>query len=243
MSDHPQTADRDTSANGFQLSEEPLVHLSRGAEAGEELPATYATDSLCTIARDPTSLFVYWNVNWRRLFDRTALSPRAVQLRVMRSDEIESTREINPFRGHCYVEVANAGADYFCELGCLEGEEWKTLLRSGTSATPRGTRSDDLSATFATLPIHLSFQRLLEIFEAGADESQLAHKVAQLQERESPTLSTIAPEEINVDALATLRPLAPPAVRALSPEVRERLWSQVTLEFGSASEGCLGGGS
>ena len=43
--------------------------------------------------------------------------------------------------------------------------------------------SDDVSAQFATLPIHLSFQRLLEMIRATQPEgATLARSVAELQD-------------------------------------------------------------
>lgn len=80
-----------------------------------DLPASSDTDLLYVIARDPKSLFVYWDLNWTRLFAQVGLSPQQVYLRIDREDgSIEATREINPFRGHCYVDVVTAGTSYYC---------------------------------------------------------------------------------------------------------------------------------
>ncbi len=116
---------------------------------------------LYIVARDPRSLFLYWDLNWTRLFARAGISARPVHLRTYRLDgSIENTQQINPFRGHCYAEVGTAGAEYYCELGSFVGVEWKSLARSATTATPEASMSEDFSAEFATLPTHLSFQRL-----------------------------------------------------------------------------------
>jgi hypothetical protein len=148
------------------------------------LPASYGTDLLYIIARDPATLFLYWDLNWTRLFAQAGLSPRQVHLRIFREDGlVEGTREINPFRGHCYVEVTTGGSAYYCELGCLEGKEWTGLVRSGKAVTPKAAMSADLSAEFATLPLHLSFQRLLEVFKTNNGENKsLARSIAELQE-------------------------------------------------------------
>jgi hypothetical protein len=152
---------------------------------------------LYVIARDPKSLFVYWDLNWRRLFTRAGLSARQVHLRIYREDgSIEGTCEINPFRGHYYAHVSSAGTRYYCEIGCFEDGEWTSLVRSGEAATPQDRMSDDISAQFATLPIHLSFQRLLDMVRATRPEgATLARSVAELQERARVTQGMITPDE------------------------------------------------
>ena len=151
-------------------------------------PASHDTDLLYVIARDPKSLFVYWDLNWTRVFGGAGLSARQVQLRLYRQDgAVEATREINPFLGHCYVDVATAGTGYYCELGCFSGKEWTSLVRSGKAATPQDRISEDVSAQFATLPLHLSFQRMLDILRTTqAESATLAQTVAGLQEKARP---------------------------------------------------------
>jgi hypothetical protein len=249
MNGDSQRADAATPGEGFHLAEEPLLRPQSSVEPEEELPTASESDLLYSIARDPNSLFVYWDLSWPRLFQRAGLSPRAVHLRIYRADgEIESTREINPFRGHSYVDVAKAGANYSCELGCFKGKDWRALLRSSPASTPRGTPSDDLSATFATLPIHLSFQRLLNILEATEEtRGQLAHAVAKAQEEASTAATGVTPKmkarETAADRAGELPRSARPVLRQLPAAVRERLWGELESELGQASEGCLGGSS
>ena len=182
MDEHPGIDKHSSSPRGFQISKEPVAPGKLEAQPEDELPESYGTDLLYIIARDPASLFVYWDMNWPRRFGEAGLSPRPVHLRTYRADgAIDSTREINPFRGRCYVEVATAGAGYYCELGCFAGEEWRALARSAATATPQAAPSENLSATFATLPLHLSFQRLLAIFAGTESERDLALSVSELQ--------------------------------------------------------------
>ena len=158
--------------------------------------AREASDGLLyLVARDPQTLFLYWDLNWTRLFSRAGLSPRPVHLRVYRGDgSIEGTREINPFRGYCYAEVAAAGGAYYCELGSFDGAAWTGLARSSTAATPEASVSGDLSAEFATLPIHLSFQKLLETLgTSDLDGTMLARSVAELQEKARELQGKMAP--------------------------------------------------
>ena len=162
-----------------------------------DLPASYDRELLYIIARDPKSLFIYWDLNWTQLFARARLSARQVRLRIYRQDgSVEGTHEINPFRGHCYADVASAGTGYYCELGCFEDDEWASLVRSSKAVTPADSMSEDMSAQFATLPIHLSFQRLLDIFRASkAKGATLARSVAELQENARVLQATVTPDE------------------------------------------------
>jgi hypothetical protein len=245
---------------GFHISDQPIVRSNRVPASPDgsvfhELPASYDKDLLYVIARDPKSLFVYWDLNWKRLFARAGLSPRQVHLRIYREDgSIEGTCEINPFRGHCYAEVASAGAEYYCEIGCFEDDEWTSLVRSGKAATPQDRISEDLSAQFATLPIHLSFQRLLDLVGATQPESAtLARSVAALQESGRVIPGGTTPDEWSrlvatavslngngapvADVVALLK-----AARATVPTAEELAqWRRLAEQFGGSSWGGASG--
>jgi hypothetical protein len=261
--------DPDTSAStdpqpgeGFHLSDKPMVRSNRIPASDEVafskgLAASHDTDLLYVIARDPKSLFVYWDLNWRRLFTRAGLSARQVHLRIYRDDgSVEGTSEINPFRGHCYADVSSAGTGYYCEIGCFEDDEWTSLVRSGEAATPQDRMSDDISAQFATLPIHLSFQRLLELVQATQpDGATLARSVAELQARAGVTEDTVTPGEWSrlVAAAASLNGNEAPAsdiaalleaARAASPTADElEQWRKLGEQFGGSSWGGASGSS
>lgn len=221
------------------------IPTSQGGVASRELPASYDTDLLYVIARDPKSLFVYWDLNWTRLFARAGLSARQVQLRIFRQDgSIEATYEINPFRGHCYADVASAATGYYCELGCFEDDEWTSLVRSGKAVTPEDSMSEDLSAQFATLPIHLSFQRLLDILRAAkAEGATLARSVAELQEKAGAAngldaASLRGPNEaLSSEVFALLQ-----AARTATPTAEDLAkWRKLGEQFGGASWGGASG--
>src|SRR6476659_2569124 len=232
-----------TSRSGFQLVQDPIVPSCEAAAApDEEMPATYGTDRVYAIARDPGSLFVYWDVNWPRLFASAGLSSRAVHLRVYRGDgRVDSTRQINPFRGHCYVEVAMPDTVYSCELGCFQDTKWKGLVRSGRTVTPRAGLSEDLSAIFATLPLHLSFERLLDIFnETEAERETLALSVAELQKTARETEAEPPGGQRSSD-LATLIASASAMPAPPRSEEERAKWDDISRRL--AAEADLGGSS
>lgn len=216
---------------------------SREAAApDEEMPATYGTDRVCAIARDPGSLFVYWDVNWPHLFALAGLSSRPVHLRVYRGDgKVDSTRQINPFRGHCYVEVAMPDSVYSCELGCFQDAKWKGLVRSGRTVTPRAGLSEDLSAIFATLPLHLSFERLLDIFnETEAERETLALSVAELQKTAREAEAEPPGGQRSSDLAALIASASPMPAPPRSEEERAK-WDEISRRL--AAEADLGGSS
>ncbi|CAN5581773.1 hypothetical protein BH20VER3_BH20VER3_12830 [soil metagenome] len=185
--------------SAFEISNEPVVQAAApGDDASAAAPSALPdADLLYVIARDPETLFLYWEVHWSRLFERTGLSARAVHLRTCREDgSVEATREINPFLGHTYIGVESPGTSYYGELGCFENDAWQGLLRSGNTITPEARLSDDLSVQFATLPMHLSFQRVLETIRADPSErAGLARSVAQMQESARAMPETAAPQK------------------------------------------------
>jgi hypothetical protein len=247
MPEPAQPSSSTLAPNGFQISDRPLDGNDRAeSEITESLPATYGTDLLYVIARDPASLFVYWDLNWKRAFEAAGISPHAIHLRTYRTDgTIEDTRQINPFRGHCYVEVSGAGTSYYCELGCFDEETWHHLVRSGATVTPESEMSDDLTATFATLPIHLSFQRLLDIFQASKKDGKgLALSVAELQ-AEARSVGSVPADSSD---LAALLESAGEAPEETWTEAQRAVWHELTEQLADAgrsraSENSFGGSS
>jgi hypothetical protein len=204
----------DKIVTGFRICDEPVVgteHVEEDltrkiSDAPSELPPSSGDDLLYLIPRDPKSLFVYWDLDWTQLFARAGLGVRQLHLRTLRADgSEEGTIEINPFLGYCFVEVTAADANYSCELGCFEGSDWKSLIRSGLTATPAAEMSDDLDADFATVPFHLSFQRLVDIFRAHGRET-LASSIAEMQTKAGALRQTMPPGEWStlVEAASTL---------------------------------------
>ena len=151
-----------------------------------ELPRSYESESIYLIARDSKTLFTYWDIDWTIVFEQ--LAPRALKiyLRVLKPDGAqESVTEIDPIAANWYLPVAEAGALYQVEIGYFgSGENWTAVARSGFAATPADRVSHDTTADFATLPFHLSFQRLLALFRlVGADGGTLLESLARLQQK------------------------------------------------------------
>lgn len=257
----------ETSAAGFRVSAEPVV-AARPEQASapteepvtdNDRPTTLGVDLLYAIARDPNSLFLYWELDWSRHFAASGIPPQRVALRVFREDGTdEATIEINPAEGYCFAAVSAPETRYYCELGSYAGSEWKRFIRSGTTATPADEMSEDLEADFATVPFHLSFQRLVEIFRGQRPD--LAHSLAALQAQACTLQESISPQDwsqlvetaaatVEAEAGLGLSGVEPAEMAALlrtvNPTTRRKVpslemmerWRQLGERFGGSSWG------
>jgi hypothetical protein len=184
------------SAAAFILSSRPIVPLelqepmspglSWDYENLGELPRFYGRPVLFGIARDPHTLFTYWEIDWKTAFGNKPPGDRKVHLRVIAGDGREETRvAVEPFAGNHCVAVAEARSTYRIELGYHEpAEVWNSVATSDTIMTPPDDVSDNDAIDVATVPFHLSFQRMVDAFRASRyDGDALVEIVGRLQER------------------------------------------------------------
>ena len=260
----PQPGDRRasrTSASSeegtFSVSADPVVENGNGAPAQPEttdaLPSSYGSQTLYLMARDPHSLFAYWDIDWTEAFSAGAPRDRKVHLRVTRSDgEEETTLEVEPLAGSCYIDVTTGDESYTAELGYYApGDTWNSVAISMAVATPPDTIEKAASPDFSTVPFHISFQRMIDLFRVSKHENEsLTSMLADLRERAASeaTGSTITEEEREIvraidDAVAQSDN---PPTSGGSPD----LWIQQNLErvlgFGARTtspEGGFGGSS
>jgi hypothetical protein len=191
-----QENDEQDGGAAFVLSSRPLVpselqeQSSRGPswdyENLGELPRLYGRPVLFGIARDPHTLFTYWEIDWKGTFGNKPPADRKVHLRVIAGDGTEETRvTVEPFAGNHCVAVSQARSAYRIELGYHEpAEVWNTVATSDTIVTPPDDVSESDSIDVATVPFHLSFQRMVDAFRASKyDGDALVEIVSRLQER------------------------------------------------------------
>jgi hypothetical protein len=180
----------------FVLSNRPLVALEsqelsaaspfRDYENLGELPRSYGQPVLFGIARDPHTLFAYWEIDWKNAFGNKPPADRQVHLRVISDDGREETKvTVEPFAGNHCVAVSQARGAYRIELGYHEPVEvWNSVATSDTILTPPDDVSENDAIDVATVPFHLSFQRMVDTFRASKyDGDALVEIVGRLQER------------------------------------------------------------
>ena len=78
--------------------------------------------------------------------------------------------EVNPTARNWYVPVHHPDTDYYAELGFFDQEgAWRKVAASAVAHTPPDAlASEERPVDFATVPAHLTFERLLS-HGAGAD--------------------------------------------------------------------------
>ena len=193
----------------FALSQEPVTPEGEAAPGSVpttpapayehlgELPATYHTQSVYLVAYDPKQLFAYWDVDW------TGGPATPYALHVCRVDgSLERQAEIAAAEAGKYLPVENPGGTYFVELGRYERDgRWQVIATSGRVTMPPAGLAGETEPRFATLPFHLSFQRLLELIQEtmGQDED-LTAALARLQRADRSGLNGL------VNTLARLGP-------------------------------------
>jgi hypothetical protein len=180
----------------FVISNRPLVPLELQEQSGRgpsrdyenlgELPRSYGRPVLFGIARDPHTLFAYWEIDWPSAFGSKPPADRKVYLRVISGDGTEEVKvAVEPFAGSHCIAVSQARSTYRIELGYSEPPEvWNSVAISDAIATPPDDISENASIDVATVPFHLNFQRMVDTFRASRyDGDALVEIVGRLQER------------------------------------------------------------
>ena len=131
-----------------------------------ELPESYFEDTLFLVARDPRWLFSYWDFNWSKYSaDHFRGGVKQFFLKITTTGGAEAALvEINPAARNWYVPVNSPDTAYFAEIGFYnKSGAWQGLVQSGVAVTPADALSAEATTDFATVPAHLTFERLLEM--------------------------------------------------------------------------------
>jgi hypothetical protein len=207
--DQPASSARDNGMgfkpHGFTLKQDPVVGLESEVAKYEvapepvflptptkpayeelgELPASYHVDTLFLTARDPHWLFCYWDFDWTRVpAGAFRYGVPMFFLKISRATGAdETTVEIKPASRNWYVPVSMPGTAYVAELGYYNVEgTFVTCVRSTPTATPPESLADETAPSgFATVPLELSFQRLLDMVRSQMTEGEsLLQAVARI---------------------------------------------------------------
>jgi hypothetical protein len=189
----------------FVLSSEPVVLEkaatdSRAADDYEnlgELPGSYGGAFLFAIARDPHTLFVFWDIDWATVFSNAAPPDRKAHLRVLWHEGIEeSTAAVEPLAGSHLLSVAHARSSYRVEIGYYAPDKvWNSVAISAAVITPPDDVANAGPVDVATIPFHLSFQRIVDTFRGSKyDGDALAEIIGHLQHH-ADTSDAALPEE------------------------------------------------
>ena len=176
-------------ANGFRISRGPVIKLAEEESAqdsgeGFAIPRNYGEPILFATARDPHTIFIYWDIDWASLFAEGAPVDRQVHLRGQPEDgSVEISAAVEPMAGNFYLTVPEPDATYRVEIGYYQPEGvWNSVTTSDKVTMPSESASDQLDVDVATIPFHLSFQRLIDMFR-GSSGDPLTAIISRLQGR------------------------------------------------------------
>jgi hypothetical protein len=235
---------------GYRISNGPIVRLAKSdsklpADLPDaiELPRVYGGPLLFAIPRDPRTLFVYWNIDWSSIFENSAPVDRQVHLRIYRSDNTEeTTTAVEPMAGNCYLTVSEPREKYHVEIGYYQPQEmWNSVAFSEEVAMPADRPSEAAAdVDLVTIPFHLSFQRLIDLFRTSKTEA-LSEIVSRLQMRavSDEDRALLSPEEweilramnFSIDEISA----AQRAFRERSNGAALRRRAEALLGFGASS--------
>jgi hypothetical protein len=147
-----------------------------------ELPQSYGSDTIFLIAQEPHWLFTYWDIDISRHPGGKTF------LRVYEGEKtVEAEIEVPFETRNWYIPVKRAGAKYTVEIGYNRGSVWKVIARSHTIETPPDHLSDSDQFDYATIPLHLSFQKLVESIQQGIQTGEtLITALSRLQKEGKP---------------------------------------------------------
>jgi hypothetical protein len=197
LSNGNQATPGEPKKGGFQISSQPVTGVEDVADESHKfetgaapaanhgpapeyedlgaLPNSYQEDVLFLVARDPRWLFAYWDFDTSR-YPGSAMRYGYPQffLRILRGTEVEGTVEINADARNWYVPVHSPDTDYLAEIGYFDQDgEWDTIVASGPTHTPPDALAPgDAPVDFATVPAHLTFERLLSLVQERMAEGE-----------------------------------------------------------------------
>jgi len=231
--------------SGYKISEGPVTSsLLPGPDVEEltELPVHSGKPLLVSIARDPRTLFVCWSVDWPAAFAKGLPADRCAHVRI-RQNGNEKTVAVEPMIGSCAIEELEPGETYSVELGYYAPPEtWNSVVTGNKVMMPFTSESAHQMIDVATVPFHLTFQRILDVFR-GSNADELAQTLAQFQERANR--SELSRDKAEVLRALDLSPedLQKTAAARESLAKAERLRERGDKLFGSTSPGEGFGGS
>lgn len=190
----------------FLISRKPVVPVaeteeSQGLGNALGLPRFYGSPRLRAIARDPRTIFVYWYVDWPSIFKTAPPIDRQVHLRVHCADGLEEKEAaIEPMAGMHYVTMSQRHRACRIEIGYYQpADVWHSVTMSNEIVIPPAEMSEAGRVDLATIPFHLRFQQLVDLFGAANDDA-LATVISRFQTRavSSGRNEKLSPEQCKI---------------------------------------------
>lgn len=166
-----------------------MVHVADDAPLGDacdrtDLPRVDQRPVLFAIARDPRTIFISWNIDWRSAFEKAMPSDRQVHVRLIGGDgNTESIVVVEPMSEMHYLTISGLHAAYRVEIGYFQPLDiWHSVATSAEIKVQPQVSLQLADVDLATIPFHLGFQQLSNLFGATNDVS-IAKVVSEFQKR------------------------------------------------------------
>src|SRR5262245_55726127 len=205
-----RNARRSQARRGFKICRDPMAHLAEDGplpDAGDRMGPTRVRGQqfLFAIARDERTIFASWNIDWLTVFEKAMPADRQVHLRVVGGDGvIEARVAVEPMSAMHYLTISGLHASYRVEIGYFQPfDTWHSVATSGEVEMVPQASVELADVDLATIPFHLSFQQLANLFGAANDTS-VARLVSEFQKR---VLTSDEPNEATRSEIQILRTL------------------------------------
>lgn len=178
----------------------PPAHTPTTDDLGE-LPEAYGTKKLLLTARDPHWLYAHWDLTGEQQRGYNARSSDGHLILRIYENTVESQPtsvvHVHPESRNWFVPVEHAGTKYIAELGYHQKNgKWTSISISTATLTPPDALSDDTSVRFATIPVDIPFEQLIQAVKSAVRENvPLAEAILQLRAMGHENLP--APQEIS----------------------------------------------
>jgi hypothetical protein len=174
--------------DGFRICKKPLVHVAADDERDNVRDSVgrsgeYGAPMLFAIARDPRTIFTSWNIDWLSLFEKAVPVDRQVHLRMYGADGLaEKTVPVEPMAAMHYLTTSGVHSSYRVEIGYYQpADVWHSIAMSPEIAMPPCGTAETEDVDLATIPFHVGFQQLLNLFKASG--APLALAISRFEKR------------------------------------------------------------
>lgn len=149
-----------------------------GAKRARRQPVLFA------IARDERTIFISWHIDWRSVFGKAMPADRQVHIRVIsRGGVIEKTVVVEPMSNMHYLTISGSDASYRVEIGYFQPFDiWRSVAMSDEVKMPPQAAVEIDDVELATIPFHLSFHQLSNLFGV-TDDVSIAKVVSKVQKQ------------------------------------------------------------
>ena len=160
---------------------------------------------LFAIARDSRTIFASWTIDWRSVFEKGMPADRQVHLRVIDKNGVIETRvAVEPMTAMHYLTISGLNDSYRVEIGYFQPfDTWHSVATSSEVEMPPPGSLGLGDVDLVTIPFHLSFQQLANLFGA-TNNTSAASLVSEFQKR---VLSSDKPNETTRSNTQILRNL------------------------------------